>query len=230
MELAVDTSTGLASIALAHRGRVLAEHTWRADFSHTRQLMPAIESMLAQAGLKPSGLHAITVATGPGSFSGLRVGLSAAKGLALALGVPLIGVGTLLVEAYPFFGAGLPVRPLLDAGRGEVSSAVFPKDAALREPPPTLSSLRAIIDATTERTLFCGEHLPSVRGELRTLLGELACFPPDSALARRAGNLAELAWHRLLQGEAGDAASVQPLYLRGPSITKPAGEASAVRR
>lgn len=223
MELAIDTSTGVASIALAQQGSVLVEVTWRAEYNHTVQLMPAIQAMLTQAGVKPKDLEAIGVAIGPGSFSGLRVGLAAVKGLALALGLPVVGIGTLLVEAYPFLGAGLPVRPMLNAGREDIATALY--EDVLGEPVekalPALATIEDICAATTSVMLFCGEHLPVVRERIAQLTGGLARFPPQSALFRRAGNLAEMTWQRLSRGEAKDAATIQPLYLRAPTITPP---------
>lgn len=232
MELAIDTSTGWAGIALAQRGKVLSEMTWRAEFNHTVQLMPAIESLLRQAGLKPKDLEAIGVAIGPGSFSGLRVGLAAAKGFAMSLGVPLAGVSTLLLEAYPFLAPGLPVRPVLDAGRGEVSTASFQQSRATLEDsgPPCLMSVEALCADVHQSTIFCGEHLPALREHLAAALGDLAHFPAESALARRPGNLAELAWKRLARGEADDASTLQPVYLRDPSISRSKVAAPAVKK
>ena len=223
MELAIDTSTGVASIALAQKGRVLAEATWRAEFNHTVQLMPAIQEMLRQTGVKPADLAAVSVAIGPGSFSGLRVGLAASKGLALALGVPVVGVGTLLIEAYPFLGAHLPVRPLLSAGKGGVATALYGsgEDGALEVAAPSLATVEDICTATAGPTLFCGEFMPACRDQIAASLGALALFPAESALLRRAGNLAELAWQRLARGQTEDAATLQPLYLRAPSISAP---------
>lgn len=223
MELAIDTSTGLAGAALARKGRVLAEMTWRAEFSHTVQLMPAIQDLLRKAGIKAAELEAIGVAIGPGSFSGLRVGLAAAKGLAMSLGLPVAGVGTLLLEAYPFLGARLPVRPMLHAGRGDIATAVYSMrgNELVELTAPYLTTVEEACATVHSPTLFCGEYLPDVRERIVQALGELALFPPDSALMRRPGNLAELAWRKIAAGQIEDAATVQPLYLRAPSISTP---------
>jgi len=223
VELAIDTSTNTAGVALARRGSLVAEATWRTEFRHTAELVATIEWLLGRAGGRPSALEAVAVAVGPGSFSGLRVGLSAAKGLAMSLGIPIVGVGTLAVEAYPFLGGRMPVCPLLDAGRGEIAAALFretggqPQEAQA----PHLTTVERLCRTISEPTLFCGEHLPVVREDIVGRLGPLAAFPPASAMVRRPGHLAELGWRRLAHGDADDLAALQPVYLRAPAITEP---------
>ena len=223
MELAIDTSTKVAGIALSHEGNVLAEHVWRAEQRHTVQLMPAIEGLLAAQGLAPRDLGAVIVAIGPGGFSGLRVGVSTAKGLGAALGVPVVGVGTLAAEAHPFSGAGLPVCPVLDAGREEMAAAVYSSDGdGLREvAAPRVVGIEALCGLWAGPAIYCGEHLPLVKDQLGERLGPRAHFPPASALIRRPGSFAELGWRKLSHGGTEDVSTLQPLYLRPPSITSP---------
>ena len=96
MQLAIDTSTDTAGIALARDREVLAELTWHCGQNHTTQLLPQIAHLLNQTGIDLKSISGIIVARGPGSFNGLRVGISTAKGLAFSLGVPIIGISTLL--------------------------------------------------------------------------------------------------------------------------------------
>ena len=223
MELAIDTSTATAGVALGHRGKVLAEVAWRAGRNHTVELHPTIERVLALNRTAMDSIDAIIVAIGPGTFSGLRVGVSAAKGFAVALGVPIVAVGTLAAEAYPFAVAGLPIRPILDAGRGELAVGHFQaKGAGLEErEPATITDLDGLCASVVETTVFCGEHLPEIADELKARLGSLAKIPPASALLRRPGHLVELGWLRLAAGDSDDAATLQPVYLRAPSISRP---------
>ncbi|MHB8619152.1 MAG: tRNA (adenosine(37)-N6)-threonylcarbamoyltransferase complex dimerization subunit type 1 TsaB [Chloroflexota bacterium] len=116
MILAIDTSTHYASIALAGDGTLLAEHTWLAGQKHTATLIPAIQGLLASAGVGMAGLHAIGVALGPGSFNGLRTGLSTARGFGLALALPVVGVPTMDLIAAEY---GLD-EVLMPAGPGHV--------------------------------------------------------------------------------------------------------------
>jgi tRNA threonylcarbamoyl adenosine modification protein YeaZ len=132
MELAIDTSTVTASVALASEGRLLAEVTWRAGQRHSASLLPQVQHLLDLQGESIGALHAIAVAHGPGSFNGLRTGLATAKGLCFALDVPLIGLGTLEVAAYPFALTHRPICPVIGAGRGEVAVAVYQLDGDWR--------------------------------------------------------------------------------------------------
>jgi len=222
VELAIDTSTVIAGVAIAHEGQPIAEVVWRAGYEHTKQLYSTIEFALQQAVQSLDKIQAVAVAIGPGSFSGLRVGVSAAKGFAESLGVPLVSIPTMVVEAFSFAGLGLPIRPILDAGRGEIAVACYRNaHGGLEEvEAPRITTVEALTATITERTLFCGEHLPAVQASLAGL-GPLAVIPPAAALPRRPGSLAALAWQRLEKGERDDPATLQPLYLRGPSITRP---------
>ena len=110
MLLAIDTSTRHAGIALAQEGQVISCRNWYSQTNHSADLVPAISGTLDQHGLSPKDLDGIACALGPGSFSALRVGLSTAKGLAMASEIPLVGIKTLELEAYPFLFNGIPVK------------------------------------------------------------------------------------------------------------------------
>ena len=109
MLLAIDTSTDTASLALAEDKTVLAELTWRSKQNHTTQLLPNLNQLFKLTETNAKSLTAVIVAQGPGSFNGLRVGVSAAKGLAFSLGIPIVGVNSLEVAAYQYVETGLPV-------------------------------------------------------------------------------------------------------------------------
>src|SRR4030042_405226 len=125
MQIAIDTSTGTASLALVQDSEILAELTWRCGQNHTTQLLPRLSHLLNQAGLDIGLASCVIVARGPGSYNGLRVGIGTAKGLAFSLGVPIIGVSTLEVKAYQHAGRGLPVCPIFNASRGEIAAAGY---------------------------------------------------------------------------------------------------------
>ncbi|GAG27781.1 unnamed protein product, partial [marine sediment metagenome] len=127
MQLAIDTSTDTASIAIVQDGEVLAELTWHCGRSHTTQLLPHLTYLLNRTKVNLQSASSIIVAKGPGSFNGLRVGISTAKGLAFSLGIPIVGIGTLEVEAYQHAETGLPICPIFNAGRGEIATAMYQK-------------------------------------------------------------------------------------------------------
>ena len=128
MLLAIDTSTRHAGIALAQEGQVISCRNWYSQTNHSADLVPAISEILDQQGLSPRDLEGIACALGPGSFSALRVGLSTAKGLAIASDIPLVGIKTLKLEAYPFLFNGIPVNAVADVGRQEIAVARFTTD------------------------------------------------------------------------------------------------------
>ncbi|OGO53017.1 MAG: tRNA (adenosine(37)-N6)-threonylcarbamoyltransferase complex dimerization subunit type 1 TsaB, partial [Chloroflexi bacterium RBG_16_68_14] len=108
LELSLDTASDIASVALSREGGLLAELTWHCGRDHSRQLLPAIDGLLARQDASKDDLTAIFVCLGPGSYAGLRAGISTAKGLAFALERPLVGIGRLEIEAYAFAATGGP--------------------------------------------------------------------------------------------------------------------------
>src|SRR4029077_136432 len=123
--LALDTSTEWASVAIFDGTAVLAEETWHAQRRHAEDLFPTIERLLALSRQQINTVDKVAVATGPGSFTGLRVAIAAAQGLARGSGAALVGVSTLDVLAYPHASSKLRTCPLLPAGRGEYYAALY---------------------------------------------------------------------------------------------------------
>ncbi|MBM3149094.1 MAG: tRNA (adenosine(37)-N6)-threonylcarbamoyltransferase complex dimerization subunit type 1 TsaB [Chloroflexi bacterium] len=221
MELAIDTSTDYASIALSHQGVTLSEFSWHTKQNHTKELVPNIDYLLRQARTEPQAIEAIFVARGPGSFNGLRVGMSAAKGFAFSLEVPLVAISTLEIEAYSFAFTGLRICPVHSAGRGEIATALYQQTNDWRcLIPEYITTADKLCQETRERTVFCGEIPLVVVEELESTLGDLALVPELAARMRHASQLAALAWRRLSLGEKDDPASLQPTYLRPPPITQ----------
>lgn len=222
MLLAIDTSTEVAGIALFDEVTCepRAERTWRSGRNHTRELLPEIDGMLADAGLQQSDVTGLAVATGPGSFNGLRVGLTTAKLMAFALSVPLVGVDTLRVSAQAFVLIGRPIRALLDAGRGQICTAVYQpvSDAVHEVEAPRIADLSELVRGVDRPTVFCGEIRPEWRVAIENVLGSDAIFPTPGGRLRRAAYLAELGWRALLAGHADDPVTLQPLYLRRPTV------------
>lgn len=219
MELAIDTATDMASIALSHGGEVMAEMTWPSGQNHTMELVPSLIHLLHQARAEIPQIDAIFVTKGPGSFTGLRVGVGTAKGLAFALGIPLVGIGTLEVEAFPHAEAGLPICPLLDAGRGEVATALYQlkRGRWLKLTEEHIITVEELCFRTITRTLFCGPFSSDIAHQIERRMGKRAVILKASL--RRAGFLAQLGWRRLERGECDNPATLQPLYLRRPAVT-----------
>ena len=219
MLLAIDSSTRYAGVAVSEEGRVLSSRSWYSAVNHTAELMPAVAQILQQHGLAASDLKGISVALGPGGFSALRVGMSVAKGLAVTAGTPVVGLGTLDLEAYPYIQSGLPVCAILDAGRSEVASATF-GPAGLRIREDMVCAPQQLLDSINEPTLFCGEAVSNWGGLIRERLGRLAVVA-NPVPAQRVWALCQLGWKRLAEGQLEDLATLQPTYLRMPSIGGP---------
>ncbi len=219
MELSIDTASHLASVALSQDGSLLAEITWQCRRNHTVDLLPTIEKLLAQAGAARDDLRAVFVCTGPGMYTGLRVGVSTAKGLASALGLPIVGVGRLELDAYPHAAFPGPIVAVHRAGRqGELASAVYRSGPWRELTPPRLSGPEQLARHTRQRTLFVGEVDEPLADRLREAAGDKAVIASPAASTRRAAALAELAYARLTAGLADDAALLRPVYLRPPAI------------
>ena len=220
MLLAIDTATRIPSLALYDGERVVAEETWRSANGHTVELVPSLVRMLERQGVSPSELRGIAVALGPGSFTGLRIGLGMAKGLALTLDIPLMGIPTLDALVYAQARRRGPVCAILQAGRGRVSAAFYRRRRGRwqRQGDYRLTTLDELCTDIETLTFFCGEIDAQAAELLREYLGEKAVLASPASSLRRAGYLAELGWQRLERGEVDDLATLSPIYLRHPPI------------
>jgi len=214
--LAIDTATRVAGLALYDQDGLHAEQMWNTGDNHTVELLPYVVRACEQQRLPPSALKAVAVSLGPGSFTGLRVGLATAKGLVLALQIPLLGVPTLDATAYAHSRETLPVCAVLQAGRGRLVVAWYQNvdgewqrrsDYVLLGPADLIASLR-------EPTLLCGEISAPLVEALRAEAPGRAILLSPALGVRRAGYLAELAWNRFVAGEHDDPVTLTPIYLQ----------------
>ena len=205
---------------------------WRSTANHTAQLMPAVTELLSAHGIRAAELTGVAVALGPGPFSALRVGVSAAKGLAMAGGFPIVGVDTLLLEAWRYVDLATysqpPGRarivPWLDAGRNEVAAGAFGADGKrLREDRVAAPDELLVEDQGDDtRAVYCGEAAWARRAEIAGQDGSASrCIMMPWTPADRLWALTELAASRVQDGEADDLATLQPYYLRMPTIGAP---------
>ncbi|HLA18063.1 MAG TPA: tRNA (adenosine(37)-N6)-threonylcarbamoyltransferase complex dimerization subunit type 1 TsaB [Dehalococcoidia bacterium] len=218
MELSIDTASEMASLALSREGVLQAEITWRCRRNHTVELLPTIERLLAQAGASKAELTAAFVCTGPGMYTGLRVGVSTAQGLAYALKLPVVGAGRLELDAYQ--QAAFPGRIVAvhRAGRGELAWAAYRSRPWREVTVPRLDWPADILRKARGATLFCGE----VDDELAAMVAEApagrAVVASAAVSVRRAGVLAELGWRRLAESGGQEPAALRVVYLRPPAI------------
>ena len=224
--LAIDTSTNDSGVALFDGAVVLAECAWFSGRRHAEQVLPVVDLLLRNADATPADLTAVAVATGPGSWSGLRVGMSFAKSLALGRELPLVGVPTLDVLAYPHRRGALPVVPLVRLGRDRYGAAVYRHGAGWGPAGAARNLELAELPGLTDVGLFVGDVDEAARRLLVEQLGDAAAFAAGADNVRRPAALAELAWARLQRGERDDLVALEPLYLGSP-VKERGGDAAA---
>ena len=215
--LGLDTATWLTSVGLMRDGRVLAEESRQVRTGHTDILLPLVHQLVSRADVGLSELDGIGVSIGPGSFSGLRVGLSTAKGLCYALGLRLVGVPTLEALATTVDGWQGRLCVLLDARRKEVYAAVFARDqhrGLRRLSPDMVVAPDELWPHITPPCLFVGDGAEAYQELIRDRYGDAARFVPWTDCHSSGAAVARLALPRLRAGESDDVATLVPRYVR----------------
>jgi tRNA threonylcarbamoyladenosine biosynthesis protein TsaB len=217
--LAIDTTSDIAGVALMQDGALLGETTWYAHQSHSRQLLPALDWLLAHLGHEKCEIGAIVVCLGPGSYAGMRVGLSSAKALAYGLDASLVGVGRLAADALTLAEAsGARVVPVQAAGRAELAWGAYRAggEELTELEPPQLTPAASLPKRLRKGDVVTGD-IDRLDPELRAAIEAKGCrlAPP---VPSRAVAVARLGQRRLARGESDDADSLTPLYLREPAI------------
>ncbi len=227
MLLAIDTSTRYAGVALLDDSRLLVQLLhWRSRQNHSVELLPSIELILNRQQATIEDVTAIAVATGPGSFSALRVGLSTAKGLAWANDIPLVTATTLETEAYSYRASTVPVCAVMEAGRSQIAWALFEdledKDAGLRQTTAeAIASPEDLLRALSSPALICGEALEQHTDALSLDASSGILLAVPYLPGQRVATLAHVGRARLESGLRQDPTTLEPLYLRRPTITEP---------
>lgn len=218
MILAIDTATQYAGLALYNQDGLLAEEAWFADRNHTVELMPRIVRMLTSARLEVKDLIALAVALGPGSFTGLRIGIAVVKGVALPHKLAVIGIPTLEIVAYPYQDQALPVWTIARAGRGRILAACYGVEEAAWQLliEPSITSFEALGQNITVPSLCVGEIDTPAAKTLQQESNQKAQLVSPASRLRRAGYLAEIASRRLEAGHQDDPDALVPIYLSTP--------------
>jgi len=215
--LAVETSGAGPSVALFRGAELVAERRARAGRPGSEMLLPAIDSLLSAAGLRVADLEAFAVGAGPGSFTGLRVGIATVKGLAFGSGTPVAGVGTLAALALRAPRTRDPVVAVLDARRGEVYAASFRRDGEELEPtdlPEGLYTPADLASRLPSRCLLVGDGVAVCGESLRAALGPGVRLVPPPRGRPRAREIGALGLRLLARGQGVSAADLVPRYVR----------------
>ncbi|RJP53187.1 MAG: tRNA (adenosine(37)-N6)-threonylcarbamoyltransferase complex dimerization subunit type 1 TsaB [Anaerolineaceae bacterium] len=213
MLLAVDTSTAQVGLALYDGDKALGMMTWTTRQHHTTELAPALSGLLSRCDATMDMVHAVGVAIGPGSFTSLRVGLSLAKGIALARHLPLIGIPTLDVIAAAQPPAKQPLIAVLQAGRTRVAFGVYQSQRKewQAEGPVRSGTVDELLDEIQSPTIVAGELTSEERKKFSKHKKVLLASPAHCV--RNPAALAELAWARWQKNQVDDAAALAPIYL-----------------
>ena len=215
--LAVDTSTSSGSIALLEGARVMAERTLLSPLTHNRRLLEDIDHCLHELGWPFERLEGFAVGIGPGSFTGLRIGVTSVKTLAWSARKPLAAIPSLDALAAAFGFSALPVCPLIDARKQEVYFALYQPDGRggiALETPYQVDTPERLLARIQGPTIFCGDGWPLCRELFSRQLGEWALEAPAPLHVIRASLIGELARKRFQEQLADDPVSCIPLYVR----------------
>ena len=214
--LALDTATDRGSLALLTDDRVVAERALDTPGSFLMHLLPALDTLLAQAGHSLAEIAAICVSQGPGNFTGLRLGLATAQGLALALKIPAVPVPTLEVLAAPLAGSPHPVAAVADAKRQEVYLGLFGCRGEFPEPlaPPVRLAAADLPGRLEPPVTLTGPGLRPHRDFLSKHLAPGVQLAPEDLWLPQAATVGRLGRRRLAQGLTVAPPQLTPLYLR----------------
>ena len=220
--LGLDTATWRASVGLVADGRLVAEKPQLTDGSHAVSLLPLIDEVLRKAGSTLDALDAIAVSGGPGSFTGLRVGLSVAKGLTRATGARLVTVPTLAALARTVVDHYGVIWSLLDARKGEIYAACFESspDGCRRLTPDALLTVEALMTTLPTPSVVLGDAVNAYGDVRRSRLGDAVAVLPFDTHGPRGGVVALMGAEAILAGESSDLRSVEPFYVRAPEAER----------
>ncbi|WP_037356875.1 tRNA (adenosine(37)-N6)-threonylcarbamoyltransferase complex dimerization subunit type 1 TsaB [Selenomonas sp. FC4001] len=216
--LAIDTATQVSSVAVLKEGRLLAELTMQGKLTHSETLLPHIEQVLKMAAVAKEELTGIAVSNGPGSFTGLRIGLAAAKAMSYVLGLPLVGVSTLQALAYQLPAPGVRVMCLLDAQKGNayVESYRWENNSLQVVDSVQVAKITDIVAACAnmnEQVILLGDAVQKkVAGKLE-LPANVSVAPPHIVMPR-AACVAMLGQAKLMAGETDNVMDLEPVYIR----------------
>lgn len=225
--LAIDSSGLTASVAIQIDGKLAAEYTVNNKKTHSQTLLPMIDEIMRSEGLDPKDLDGIAISAGPGSFTGLRIGSATAKGLGLALNVPVAEVSTLRALAYNMYGnEGCVICPIMDARRQEVYTGAY-EFVATGKPDPAyrmvvlveeqavpLLDMLGKLGQIGKKVLFVGDAVPVYRDLIAENFKNDYAFAPAALLYQRAASIAAIGEQKFLDGEVVDADLHTPVYLR----------------
>jgi tRNA threonylcarbamoyladenosine biosynthesis protein TsaB len=213
--LAIDTSTQVVGIAIYNGSQVLAESTWTSQAYHTVELAPAVADILDKTRVNLEDITAVAIALGPGSYTGLRIGMALAKGIAFARHLGIVGIPSLEILAAAQPRSDLPMVAALRIGRGRLAIGWYRwgREGWTRQGDLESVTPQSLAERLTQATIVCGE-LGEEGRRLLTGMKKLAILASPANCLRRPSYLAELGWRRIQSKGSDDPATLTPIYLQ----------------
>lgn len=214
--LAVETSTMLGGVAIADEQGIIAEIRLNVKSTHSERMMTSIDHVLKCSGMTLDDIDVFAVASGPGSFTGLRIGMSAVKGLCYASGRPLVMVPTLEAFAWNFSFSVYPVCLMFDARKGEVYAAVFrwEEDGFISVVQDCSARPEELLKGIDGPVIIAGEGALLYRERIIAAIGDRGLFAPPHKMVPSPSNVAMLGLQKALRNEFVEPVYAEPLYLR----------------
>ena len=234
--LAIDSSGLVASVSYVADGSIVAEYTINYKKTHSQTLLPMIDEIKSMADIELSEIEAIAVANGPGSFTGLRIGSATAKGLAMALNIPVIEVSTIEALAYNAYGMDALVCPIMDARRDQVYTGIYEflkigdkeykyeSNCILEPVAMSITELAEKINVLGKDVLFTGDGCEVYKDKVAELLKVKYTYAPFTMSRQKAGCVALAAEKYFLAGKFVSASDSSPVYLRATQAERERAE------
>ena len=212
--LGIETATNVCSVCILDNSQLIAEYTTNITKTHSQRLMPMLEHVLANIELSPKDIEAIAVSVGPGSFTGVRIGISAAKGMAMALDTQIAGVSTLDGIAYNLMDLYADqICVITDARRKQVYTAIYEREKwKLTE--DMVLPIEELVKKIKKKTIFIGNATTLYAELLKKELGNLAKIAPQYLSIPRASSIALLGENMLKKGKGVSCFDLKPNYVR----------------
>jgi tRNA threonylcarbamoyladenosine biosynthesis protein TsaB len=214
--LGIDTATMISGIGVAEDGKILTDFKYDVKLTHSEVLLSYIEKLLKKLKLKLEDFDGFSVSIGPGSFTGLRIGLATIKGLGFASGKPVVGIPTLDALAFLSRGSKYPVVPLLDAKKKQVYAAVYhtQDNEIKRKSSYFVVDPFELIQRIPEEVAFTGPGTVVFRSEIKKKMGKKAHFLRGEKTLPSGAAVAYMGWEKIKQGEKEDLFLLEPIYVR----------------
>ncbi|SKC55638.1 tRNA (adenosine(37)-N6)-threonylcarbamoyltransferase complex dimerization subunit type 1 TsaB [Maledivibacter halophilus] len=219
--LAIDTSSLVATVAVMNEEKLIGEYTINSPMTHSQKLMPIIDELLRGIELSMEDIDFIAISRGPGSFTGIRIGIATAKGLAHSRDIPIIGVSSLEALAYNITYSRELICPIMDARRNQVYTGVYKWVEhklinVVDEAPLSIGELMDKLKEREEKVIFLGDGLNRYKNDIVNILGDKALFAPLYVNMQRASSVAQLALDKINDDKVNTQSylNIVPIYLR----------------